>query len=151
MDVTVSPAQVEEIVVSGLLAELDADLLVRYPGEPTNGIDVSEFRASGGMFFMARIGSQAAGCGAFRPLDQATVEIKRMFTSPQFRGRGIARAVLQALETEARRRGYTRSVLETGVRQPEAIALYRSCDYAEIELFGPYIGSAHSVCFGKEL
>ena len=79
MDVTVSPAQVEEIVVSGLLAELDADLLVRYPGEPTNGIDVSEFRASGGMFFMARIGSQAAGCGAFRPLDQATVEIKRMF------------------------------------------------------------------------
>lgn len=100
---------------------------------------------------LARLGSQAVGCGAFRPLNSRTVEIKRMFVSTQFRNRGIGRSILEALQEEARARGYGRAILETAVRQPEAIALYRACGYVEIAPFGPYVGSARSVCFGKAL
>jgi GNAT superfamily N-acetyltransferase len=149
--ITISPADVEEVLASGLLARLDADLLARYPGEPVNGVEAEEFRAAGGYFVIVHCESQAAGCGAFRPFDSETAEIKRMYVEPRFRGRGIARAVLQAVEAEARRRGFVRSILETGTRMTEAIALYRSCGYTEIEPFGIYVGSARSVCLGKAL
>jgi GNAT superfamily N-acetyltransferase len=149
--ITIVPAEVEKVVASGLLDKLDADLLSRYPGEPVNGVDASEFRAAGGYFVIASCDSQLAGCGAFRPLDAETVEIKRMYVEPRFRGLGIARAVLHAIEAEARRRGYVRSILETGQRMNQAIALYRSCGYADIEPFGIYVGSTRSVCLGKPL
>ena len=74
-----------------------------------------------------------------------------MYVDPRWRGRGIAGAVLDGLEAEARRRGYVRSILETGVRQPEAIAVYLRAGYAEIDAFEPYVGSVLSVCFGKDL
>jgi GNAT superfamily N-acetyltransferase len=148
---TILPASVETMLSSGLIEQLDADLLERYPGESINGIDPSEFRAVGGYFVVAWLEPDTAGCGAFRPLDKRAVEIKRMFVQPQYRGRGIARAILAALETKARSDGYVRAVLETAVRQPEAIALYRASGYSEIEPFGPYIGSSRSVCFSKVL
>ena len=100
---------------------------------------------------LARFGSDEAGCGAFRPLDSATVEVKRMFVKPKTRRHGIAAAVLQALESEAKRRGFTRCILETGARMTEAIALYRRAGSARIEYYGPYVTSARSVCFGKNL
>jgi GNAT superfamily N-acetyltransferase len=149
--VAILPASVEDVFSSGLIDQLDADLRERYPGEPINGIDPAQFRASGGYFLLARCESRGVGCGAFRPYDSSTVEIKRMFVAAPFRGRGIARRILQGLESEARRRGYVRSLLETAVRQPEAMALYRACGYSEIEPFEPYIGSARSICFGKTL
>jgi putative acetyltransferase len=151
LDIVIAPVDVDEVIVSGLVAALDADLMRRYPGESTNGVDAREFREAGGYFLLARRGSEAVGCGAFRPIDARTVEIKRMFVDPRCRGRGIARAVLDGLEAEARRRGYVRSILETGVRQPEAIALYRSVGYVPIAPFGPYVESPLSVCFGKDL
>jgi hypothetical protein len=128
---------VDAVIASGLIAELDADLLSRYPGEPINGIDVEEFRAKGGLFVVAGDGEHLAGCGAFRPYDRDTVEIKRMF--------------VRRLEDEARQRGFRFAVLETGNRQPEAIALYEASGYGRIEPFGPYIGSERSVCFRKAL
>jgi GNAT superfamily N-acetyltransferase len=106
----------EEVTTSGLAAQLDADLLERYPGEPINGIDLAEFRASRGCSLVARRGSWAVECAAFRPLDSGTVEIKRMFVAPQFRGRGIGRSIVAVLEPEARTRGHTRAILETAVR-----------------------------------
>jgi putative acetyltransferase len=145
------PASVEEVVNSGLIAELDADLLARYPGEPVNGIDPVEFQNAGGYFIMACQAGKPIGCGAFRPLDPATVEIKRMYVQPASRGQGIARKILHLLEAEARRRQYVRSILETAFRMPEAIALYRACGYEQIPLFAPYIGSQRSICFGKDL
>jgi GNAT superfamily N-acetyltransferase len=140
-----------EVIASGLTTELDAELQQRYPGEPVNGIDPSQFQATGGYFVVARAASDYAGCGALRPLDASTVEIKRMFVRPEFRRQGTAWALLRALEAEAKRRGYTRAVLETAIRQPEAIALYRAAGYADIEPFGPYVGSERSVCMGKTL
>lgn len=148
-------ASVEDVFASGLIDRLDADILFRYPGEEVNGIDPAHFRAAGGYFAAARAGddggSPLVGCGAFRPFDRTTVEIKRMFVLPGHRGRGVARAILAALEAEARRRGYARAILETGNRQTEAIALYHACGYARIEPFGQYVGSEKSVCFGKDL
>ncbi len=91
------------------------------------------------------------GCGAFRPFDKNTVEIKRMFVQPEFRGRGIASLVLSELEQWAATLGYTRCVLETGKRQPEAIALYRKNGYADIPNYGQYTGIYNSVCFEKYL
>jgi GNAT superfamily N-acetyltransferase len=144
-------ASVEDVFASGLIDRLDADILSRYPGEPVNGIDPVQFRAAGGYFAAARVHDTLVGCGAFRPLDGSTVEIKRMFVLPDHRGRGVARAILAALESEARRRGFARAILETGNRQSEAIALYHACGYARIEPFGQYVGSEKSVCFGKDL
>jgi GNAT superfamily N-acetyltransferase len=149
--IKVSASDVYEVIASGLIAQLDAEIERRYPGEPINGIDPVEFRASGGYFVIGYWDSQAAGCGAFRPYDQTTVEIKRMFVKPEFQRRGIARAILGAVETEARKRGYKRSILETANRQPEAVALYRSCGYLEIAKNGHYIDSARSLCFEKTL
>jgi len=141
----------DDLIASGLIAELDADLLSRYPGETINGIDVEEFRAAGGVFVVAEEGDRVVGCGAFRPYGRDTVEIKRMFVRSTHRGHGIGRAILRRLEDEARQRGFRFAVLETGNRQPEAIAFYESSGYGRIEPFGPYIGSARSVCFRKAL
>ena len=135
----------------GLLRELDDELASRYPDAPIHGIDGFQFSLTKGYFVVARTFDETVGCGAFRPLDTGSVEIKRMFVRPAFRGRGIARAILAALHAEARRRGYRSAVLETGQRQPEAIALYESEGYEHIEPFGPYVGSDISVCFRKTL
>jgi len=142
---------VDEVVASGLLRELDDELMSRYPGSPVFGIDGSEAASAKVYFVIARSGADVIGCGAFRPFDTSCVEIKRMFVRPAYRGRGVARQILQSLHAEARSRGYAFSVLETGMRQPEAIALYESEGYRRTELFGPYVGNALSVCFRRKL
>jgi GNAT superfamily N-acetyltransferase len=86
-----------------------------------------------------------------RRIEPGVGEIKRMYVCPAARGLGIGRAVLDALEAEARALGLTRLVLETGVRQPEAIALYERVGYARIAAFGEYVDSPLSVCMGKDL
>ncbi len=90
-------------------------------------------------------------CGALRRFSDDAMEIKRMFTLPVVRGRGYARRALQALEERAAGLGCERCVLETGKRQPEAIALYRSAGYRSIPNFGPYEGIENSLCFEKKL
>ncbi len=147
----IGAATLDEVLAAGLLRELDAELSARYPDAPFHGIDGFQFSLANGYFVVAQICDEAVGCGAFRPLDTGGVEIKRMFVRPAFRGRGIARAILAALHAEARRRGYISAVLETGQRQPEAIALYESEGYEHIEPFGAYVGSGISVCFRKAL
>ena len=151
MGIRIASVDVRDVIACGLIPQLDADIEKRYPGEPINGVEPNEFRASGGYFVIAYWDAQAVGCGAFRPYDETTIEIKRMFVAPQFRGRGIAHAILNAVEAEARTRGYKRSILETANRQPEAVALYLSCGYRDIPKYGHYVDSARSLCFGKEL
>jgi putative acetyltransferase len=151
MSITVSPAEVEIVMASGLIAELDADLLARYPGEPVNGIEPAQFREAAGYFVVARVDDQLAGCGAFRPYSDATIELKRMFVRSMYRGRGLGRAIVLALEAEARRRGYVESILETARRMPEAIALYRGCGYETTPRYGQYVDSERSVCMRRTL
>ncbi|MGZ3834433.1 MAG: GNAT family N-acetyltransferase [Mucilaginibacter sp.] len=92
-----------------------------------------------------------AGCGCFDKFDETTVEIKRMFVTPPERRQGIALSILNELEVWAKEDGFTRVLLETGMKQPEAIALYQKAGYEVILNYGPYVGMDNSVCMGKEL
>ncbi|MES2829196.1 MAG: GNAT family N-acetyltransferase [Bacteroidota bacterium] len=89
-------------------------------------------------------------CGAFKPFDIEAVEIKRMYVMEEERGKGLAGKVLTALEYWAKELGYQKSVLETGIRQPEAIALYKKMGYSVTPNYGQYIGIENSVCFEKQ-
>lgn len=91
------------------------------------------------------------GCGCFKPFDSETVEIKRMFVSPEMRGRQLAARLLQELEAWAIEEGNTGAVLETGVRQVEAQRLYTIAGYLKTENYGQYIGMEDSLCYRKEL
>lgn len=93
----------------------------------------------------------AVACGAIKELDSKSMEIKRMFTLPEKRGKGLASAILKELETWAKELGYEKTVLETGKRQKEAVALYKKCSYNVIPNYGQYAGIDNSVCFQKEL
>ena len=92
-----------------------------------------------------------AGCGAIKEFSPDTMEIKRMYTSPENRGKGIASLILAELEKWAAELSYTKCVLETGLRQPEAIALYKKNGYLLIPNYGQYAGVENSLCFGKSL
>ena len=100
---------------------------------------------------VAYAGTQPVACGAIRRLDDSTVEIKRMYAVPEFRGTGVARSVLATLIAEARRLEATRAVLETGQRQPEALGLYLEAGFVRTPPFGEYHGSSLSVCMAKTL
>ncbi|MBT8393509.1 MAG: GNAT family N-acetyltransferase [Bacteroidia bacterium] len=89
--------------------------------------------------------------GAIKEFDAESMEVKRMYTIPNFRGKGLAKKVLSELENWAHELGYKKCVLETGKRQPEAISLYKNNGYSTIPNYGQYIGIENSICFGKEL
>lgn len=91
------------------------------------------------------------GCGAFKTFNDSKVEIKRMYTSPEYRGNGIASKILDALEHWAKELGYAACILETGKRQQEAVAFYKKKNYKIISNYGQYIGMDNSLCFEKEI
>ena len=93
----------------------------------------------------------AVGCGAFKGFDDTTAEIKRMFVSPEQRGKRIAAAILDELEAAAKTNGFRECVLETGQKQPEAIALYTRSGYEIIPNYGQYAGVDNSICMKKRL
>ena len=94
---------------------------------------------------------EAIGCGAIKEFDTTIMEVKRMFTLPASRGKGIASKLLKALEEWATEMSYEKCILETGIKQPEAVALYKKNRYSIIENYGQYAGIANSICFEKSL
>ena len=100
---------------------------------------------------VAYLDDVAAGCGAYKEYDGGTVEIKRMYVLPEYRSRGIAVKVLEELEDWARETGYKACILETGKKQPEAIALYHKMGYHLIPNYGQYAGVDNSVCMQKSI
>lgn len=113
----------------------------------------AQYNKSDGLKYVvvAYDGNKAVGCGAIKHYDQQTMEIKRMYVDPSARGLGIASAILQELEQWALRLSYAKCLLETGVKQIEAIRLYEKSGYAKIPNYGQYQGQASSVCFAKDL
>ncbi len=95
--------------------------------------------------------NKPVGCGAIKEFSPAAMEVKRMYVDPEKRGKGIATKVLTELEKWAEELSYTTCVLETGKRQPDAIALYKKNGYQVIPNYGQYIGMENSVCFEKKL
>lgn len=147
-----------------LVHELADDLEARYAGigdDEDAAVEEShdyhaeiapgELAPPDGTFLVAWVDGTAVGCAGLRRHGPATGEIKRMWTAPSARGTGVARALLAALEDEARRIGYRAVRLETGTGQPEAMCLYASAGYEPIAPYGYYAASSASRCFEKPL
>ncbi len=98
---------------------------------------------------VAYLNHRAVSCGAFKYYNDNTVEIKRMFTVHECRGKGLAVSILKELETWAAELGYTRCILETGKKQTEALNLYQKNHYQLISNYGQYAGIENSICFQK--
>ena len=93
----------------------------------------------------------AVGCGAIKKFDDTSVEVKRMFVVSEKRGLGVAQKILRELEICAMELGYKKCVLETGIRQVEAVKFYKKCDYKIIPNYGQYKNMENSICFEKRL
>jgi GNAT superfamily N-acetyltransferase len=131
---------------------LDADLTVRYGGDgaPVHA-PAEEFDGPGGQMLVATLAGEQVGSVGLRRVAADTAELKRMYVRPQYRGMGIARALLAACEQTARELGYVHLWLETGTLQPEAVALYLSAGYEPVDPFGQYAGESLSVHLGRTL
>jgi len=141
-------------VASALIAELNAELSALYPtpGATHFTLTARQLTLGRGAFFVALADGAPVGCGAVRLGDDGAAELKRMYVKPDHRGAGVGRALVEALEGAARELGATRVVLETGIHQHPALALYERLGYARIPVFGEYLRSPDtSVCMGKNL
>jgi len=134
-----------------LITELDRDLRNRY-GAKQSQYDVHNKGLDGASVVIAVAGDEPVGCACFKAFEQAdTVEVKRMYVRPTARRSGVARQLLDELERWAGEKGYAKTVLQTAVKQPEAIALYQKCGYQLTDCYGAYVGDADSVCLEKTL
>ncbi|MBQ1038473.1 GNAT family N-acetyltransferase [Micromonospora zamorensis] len=120
--------------------------------EADGGLDGQVFMPHDDVRYLAVVvNDRAVACGGLQSLDAETGEIKRMYVRPAYRGRGIARQLVAALEECAFRQGHSVVCLETGTYLPTAIALYTSCGYEQIPVYGEYVSNPYSVCFAKRL
>lgn len=133
-----------------LIAEVQAEYVRRYGGEDITPVDPAEFAPPNGSFLVVYLNGVPVACGGWR-VSAADGEIKRMYVSPRARGRGLARRVLAELEARIAAAGLPRVILETGTKQPEAIALYTSSGYTPIPGFGVYRDEPGCRCFAKPL
>jgi GNAT superfamily N-acetyltransferase len=143
--------RIDEGAGAELVEALLADLRRRYHQEDADEPQADELAPPSGTFLLAVLAGDTVGCGGLRFHEPGVGELKRMYVEPTARRRGVARALLAELERAAIAIGYTRLVLETGMRQPEAIALYEGAGYAAIEPYGYYRWSPMSRCFAKDL
>jgi GNAT superfamily N-acetyltransferase len=136
-----------------LIEALNTELSAIYPeqGATHFRLDPAEVSDGRGAFVIASAAGIPVGCGAVRRIAQGVGEIKRMYVVPSERGHGVGRAVLMALEAEARSLDLARLVLETGVRQGVALALYERAGFVRVEAYGEYVGSPLSVCMEKNV
>lgn len=134
----------------GLILELDNDLTSRY-SKADYKYDINIKLDALNTAVIAKISDIPVGCGCFKQIDDHTVEIKRMYVNPYFRGFGVASMIIESLTKWAKELFYQNAVLETGSKQPESIKLYEKHGFAKIPSFGPYIGLPNSVCMGKTL
>ncbi len=140
-----------DIHLRRLIQALDEDLLQRYDEENIYTVDLDHTDASQIIFMMAYVDDTPAGCGAIRPLDTDSVELKRFFVDAAYRRQGIAGKMLQTLEQTAIEQGYHFVRLETGAEQFEATAFYERNGYYRIPVFADYKDDGISLCYEKKL
>jgi GNAT superfamily N-acetyltransferase len=149
-NITVDVVDWDHPAVTALHALQRVEIDGRYGADTEPGTKPSKADIS--VVVLARDASGTpVGTGALRQLDDVSAELKRMYTTQAARGTGVGRALLAALEQQARGRGWTVLRLETGPLQHEAIGLYTSAGYAPIPQFGPYVGAPQSLCFERVL
>jgi putative acetyltransferase len=133
-----------------LVRELDADLAIRDGADHSFYAQFNKIDKIKHAIVAYKLG-EPVGCGAVKEFSPDTMEVKRMFVPLNKRGQGIASAILKALEIWCKELNYKKCVLETGKKQPEAIALYKKNKYKIIPNFGQYKNIENSICFEKEL
>jgi putative acetyltransferase len=136
--------------IKRLIAEADAHAMSLYPPDSNHLASAEELVAEGVRFFVARADGVAVGCAVLRG-DGTDGELKRMFVLERSRGIGVGRAILRAVEAAARADGILRLRLETGIRNTEALGLYRRAGYADRGPFGAYRADPLSVFLEKRL
>ena len=151
---TITPERPDTPDASALIEELDAHLGARYPAESRHGFSVEKIIREGVAFFVMRVDGQPVGCGGVLLVgkeckDGPYAEVKRMYVRPAFRGRGLAKHVLDHLISHACAHGFTTIRLETGVHQREAIALYERAGFRQVPPFGPYRDDPLSPCYER--
>lgn len=133
-----------------LILELDNDLTSRYSkGDYKYDINIKLDALN--TTVIAKISDIPVGCGCFKEINDHTIEIKRMYVNPYFRGFGVASLIIESLTKWAKELFYQNAVLETGSKQPESIKLYEKHGFIKISPFEPYIDLPNSVCMGKQL
>lgn len=133
-----------------LIRELDVELNLRY-GLLQNQYNQYNVIKDLNTVVVAYLNKKATGCGCFKELDSATIELKRMLVKSEHRGSGIAQLIITELEHWAIEKGYSKMVLETGVKQPDAIRFYSKQGYIVIPNYGQYMGNKNSICMSKYL
>lgn len=148
-EIEIHAARFDSPEAQRLIRDALADLGARYGGSGDDTpVDAAEFEPPDGAFLIARLDGEPVG---WRSHGEGTAELKRMYTAPAARGRGVARALLAAVERSAREQGRKRLILECGDRQPEAIGLYTSAGYERIPNFGFYKDEQGCLSFGRTL
>jgi putative acetyltransferase len=150
-DIVITLESPDQPDVIRLLDALDDYLLSLYPVEINHILDVKALSAPDIAFFVARIDGRAVGCGAVKRHAEGYAEIKRVYTHPDARGKGVATQILGRIEAHAHARGLNCVRLETGIRQREALNLYRRAGYVDRGPFADYSGGPLSVFLEKTL
>jgi GNAT superfamily N-acetyltransferase len=141
----------EDPVARELVARVQQEYTVRYGGPDEAVVDPGEFLPPVGSFLVVEVDGVPAGCGAWRVHQPGVVEIKRVYVVPAFRRLGLAQLLMAVLEESAARAGHRAAVLNSGDRQPEAVALYTGTGYGPVPGYGIYADAPGAVFLGKEL
>ncbi len=134
-----------------LVKQLDADLAIRDGEDHAFYDQFNKLDAIKHTVVAYNEANRAVGCGAIKQFETGIMEVKRMFVPLKERGKGIAGEILKELEIWAKELGNDKCILETGIKQPEAISLYKKSGYRFIDNYGQYAGVENSVCFEKLL
>jgi GNAT superfamily N-acetyltransferase len=145
------PVPYDDPVAQELIGRVQQEYVQRYGGPDGAVVTPEEFVPPHGLFLVAEVAGVPAGCGAWRVYPPGGVEIKRVYVAPDFRRRGLAQLIVAVLESSAAAAGHGNVVLNTGDRQPEAIALYTDLGYSPVQGYGVYACSPGAVFLGKDL
>jgi putative acetyltransferase len=149
--ILITPARPDSSEAIALIAELDELLDGLYPAESRHGFSVEKLLTEQVSFFVGYYDQQPAACGGIKLFGRDFGEIKRMYVRPQFRGLGLAKAILQELSNYAQSQGVAVLRLETGIHQTEAIGLYERMGFVAIDPFPPYRPDPLSLFYEKRL
>lgn len=150
MSVEVREVPVGDAHALRLIGESEAELASIYPPELRYALSPEQLMDIGARFVVATVDGVAMGCSGVA-LFEGYAELKRIFTNRAARGRGVAKAIVAALEEIAKGAGLSVVRLETGLASPEAIALYKRLGYREIGPFGEYEENGSSVFMEKDV
>ena len=152
-EIQIRPVRYGAPVAQRLVEAIFEDQVQRYGGRDEAHVEAIEFDPPDGGFLVAYLDGVGVGCVGWRSLDgsEEIAELKRLYSVPEVRNKGVATLLVAAIEENAREHGRKRMVLETGYKQPEAITLYRKLGYEPVEHFGHYKDADGVVSLGRSL